>query len=76
MRHFIFFYKCANGVSFQYGQHGRKGNVIPSFASVTESIASNNTYSKSNVNILGFNEVSGSDYDNWFDNQTKANDSE
>lgn len=76
MRHFIFFYKCTTDRTNQYGQQGFVSDELPSCLRVAEAIASSSDYSKNHVNIIGFNEVTKSDYINWFGIKTEANDSE
>ena len=66
MRYFIFFYKCQNTTSSQYGQRGYYGKSLPSLRKVSELVEDSSAYSKSQVNILSFNEVTEEDYGNFF----------
>jgi hypothetical protein len=67
MRYFIFFYRCQDSQSTQYGQQGVAGKKFPTSKLISVAISDNNTYLPSQCTILGFNEVSEEDYNSFFD---------
>lgn len=68
MRWFIFFYRCENQRCNMYGQYGNWSEKLLSNTFVSEQVALNHDeFTAGQVSILSFNEVSESDYNNFFD---------
>ena len=69
MRYFIFFYRCEDKFSHQYGQQGYYSDTLPSFLDIFNMVAESSDYSEEEVNILSYNEVSEEDYYNYFNSR-------
>jgi hypothetical protein len=66
MRYFIFFYRCQDEKSKQYGEQGYIGEILPSSAVISKFIADNTRYTPNKCALLSFNEVSEQDYNSFF----------
>jgi hypothetical protein len=68
VRYFVFFYSCNNGKTSSFGEQGLRLNHFPSSNLVNKHIVSNAPgYSKGQIQIKSFNELTETDYNSWFE---------
>jgi hypothetical protein len=69
MRYFIFFYRCQDYKSIQYGEQGYIGECLPSSAIISVFISDNTGFTPPKCALLSFNEVSKQDYNSFFEKE-------